>query len=76
MKAPRLKKKMSTFVGCDVGERRLGTLKSLYDKDTDLKKLVELGYLSAENEGSRVWLALTSKGKQHVLPRERYWSAM
>jgi|PlaIllAssembly_1097288.scaffolds.fasta_scaffold00001_155 hypothetical protein len=75
MAIPRIKKKMTAFVGCGIGERRLGILKSLYDKDTEMKKLVELGYLSAETEGKRVWLALTSKGKQHVIPREKYWSA-
>jgi hypothetical protein len=76
MPKPRLKKKMSTFVGCGIGDRRLGILQSLYDKDEDLKKLVKLGYLSSETEGNRIWLALTLKGKQHVSPIEKYWSEL
>ena len=76
MAIPRIKKKMITFVGCKVGERRLGILKSLYDDDAEMKKLVELGYLSTEIEEKRVWLALTDKGKQHVVHREKYWAAI
>ena len=74
MRFPKLKKRMITFAGCDIGERRLGVLKSVFDKDEELKKLIKLGYLSAEVEDSRVWLSLTSKGKQHVLPFEKRWS--
>lgn len=76
MSIPRIKKGMTAFVGCRIGERRLGLLKSLYEKDNELRDLVDLGYLTAEVEGKRVWLSLTSKGKRHVIPREKYWSAL
>lgn len=76
VRAPSLKKGMSTFVGCDVGERRLGLLRSCFDEDKVVQPLVKQGLLSAQTEDGRVWLALTVKGKNHVASREKYWSQL
>lgn len=76
MRRPTLKKGMSTFVGCDVGERRLGLLESAFEADSNIQNLFKQGLLSATLEDGRVWLALTEKGKRHVLPREKYWSQL
>lgn len=76
MRTPKLKKGMSTFVGCDIGERRLGVLPSCFDRDQTLQSLFKQGLLSAQTEDGRVWLALTVKGKNHVSSREKYWSQL
>lgn len=76
MRAPRLKKGMTTFVGCDVGERRLGLLERCFDEDKVMQSLFKQGLLSAQIEDGRVWLALTVKGKNHVARREKYWSQL
>lgn len=73
MNKPRLKSGMTTFVGCEVGEKRSGLLKGT--KDYEVKtKLVKLGYLQViEIENSRVWFALTVKGKEHVSRLENFY---
>lgn len=76
MRAPRLKKGMSTFVGCDVGDRRLGLIERCFNEDKVMQSLFKQGLLSAQLEDGRVWLALTVKGKNHVAPREKYWSQL
>lgn len=76
MRAPRLKKGMATFVGCAVGERRLGLLQRCFDEDKVMQSLVKQGLLSAQTEDGRVWLALTVKGKNQVATREKYWSQL
>lgn len=76
MRAPSLKKGMTTFVGCDVGERRLGLLRRCFDEDEVIQSLVKQKLLSATLVDGRVWLALTVKGKNHVAPREKYWSQL
>lgn len=76
MRIPALKKGMTTFVGCDVGERRLGLLQRAFDADSNIQNLFKQGLLSATLEDGRVWLALTEKGKRHVIPREKYWSQL
>lgn len=74
MRAPSLKKGMITFVGCGIGEPRLGLLTRCFESDKTIQGLVKQGLLSATTEDNRVWLALTAKGKRHVEPREKYWS--
>lgn len=76
MRRPTLKKGMSTFVGCDVGERRLGLLRRAFDADETIQSLCKQKLLSATLEDGRVWLSLTEKGKLHVMPREKYWSQL
>lgn len=76
MRMPSLKKGMSTFVGCDVGEKRLGLLQRTFEADSNIQNLFKQGLLSATTEDGRVWLALTEKGKRHVIPREKYWSQL
>lgn len=63
---PRIKKGMSTFAGCDIGELRVGLLKSLLTPDHDYIKLEKQGYLESRDDGKRVWFFLTLKGKQHL----------
>lgn len=75
-RALSLKKRMSTFVGCDIGERRLGLLKKAFDNDKDIQSLIKQGLIVASIESDRIWLALTVKGKQHVIPAEKRWSAL
>jgi len=76
MKFPRIKKRMFMFAGCDIGERRLGVLENVFAKDEELKRLLKQGLLSATQEDGRLWFALTLKGKQHVSPLEKRWSAL
>lgn len=76
MKLPALKKGMSTFVGCAIGEPRLGLLQRCFESDKTIQSLFKQGLLSATTKDDRVWLALTVKGKQHVIPREKYWSQL
>lgn len=76
MKMPALKKGMITFVGCAVGERRLGLLQRCFESDKTIQSLFKQGLLSATLEDGRVWLSLTEKGKRHVIPREKYWSQL
>ena len=76
MKVPTLKKGMSTFVGCAIGEPRLGLLQRCFESDKTIQGLFKQGLLSATTEDGRVWLALTVKGKRHVEPREKYWSQL
>lgn len=76
MRAPSLKKGMTTFVGCAVGERRLGLLQRCFNEDKTMQSLFKQGMLSAQLEDGRVWLALTVKGKNQVAPREKYWSQL
>lgn len=71
MRKPKIKKGMLAFVGCRVGERRLGTVKSLLTPDHDLVKLESSGYLEGFDDGKCRWFSLTIKGKNHIVPMER-----
>jgi hypothetical protein len=75
MRKATLKKGMSTFVGCDVGERRLGRSKAAAGGEV-YNALVKSGYLTATDEGTRVWYALTNKGKTHVARVEAYYAKL
>jgi hypothetical protein len=72
MKKPTLKNGMNVFVGCDIGENRLGYLKNAKSIQPYIE-LVNKGYLIANDQGSRIWFALTAKGKEHVVRVERYY---
>ena len=69
-----LKKGMTTFVGCTVGEQRLSLLPRTFDADKDIQSLVKQGLLSTTIEEGRIWLALTAKGNRYIISREKYWS--
>lgn len=72
----KIKKGMTTFVGCEVGEKRLGLLKKVFDADKNYQSLIKQGFLKSalDVKDNRIWLALTEKGKQHVLQFEKRWS--
>ena len=61
---------MKTFVGCDVGELRVGILKQAERMIKDYYELVALGYLMQQDEKSRMWFGLTPRGKRFVKPQE------
>lgn len=75
MKKPSIKKGMSVFVGCHIGEKRVGTLKSLLTPEHDYIKLEVAGYLTSDDDGKRRWFSLTSKGKQHVARVEKFYAS-
>lgn len=76
MAAPRLKKGMSTFVGCKVGEARVG-VHSGSAEWVAYRPLVDAGLLMTvvSPVSQRVWYALTDKGKKHVARVEAYYAA-
>lgn len=76
MRMPYIKKGMTPFVGCSIGEPRLGLLPKWFESDKTIQGLFNRGFLSATTEDGMVWLALTEKGKRHVMPREKYWSQL
>lgn len=79
MNKPQIKKGMNTFVGCDVGEDRAGTLKGCEPYWSQYNELVRLGYLQSkpdENQKNRTWFSLTEKGKTHVARLESYYAGM
>lgn len=63
------RKIMKTFVGCYVGELRIGILKQS-PTIQDYYNLVTLGYLMRQDDKSRMWFGLTAKGKMFVRPQE------
>lgn len=81
MAAPRIKKGMSTFVGCAVGEARVGvhsgSVEWLAYRQLEVSGLlmVATSGFPIDEKNRRVWFALTEKGKKHVSRVEAYYAA-
>lgn len=74
---PRIKPGMKNFVGCAIGEKRSGWLRSCNTSSTfkPYQDLLKTGYLQIVDEDrQRIWLGLTAKGKAHVQRLESFYA--
>ncbi len=76
---PKIKKGMSTFLGCYPGELRLSYRTNQYSSSI-YPELVTAGLIEVvpANEPSEGYtgLALTDKGKSHVAPLESFYARL